>query len=615
MVSQLRSLIIANTEAARDIERRTSPVQVSDGRIENTRLAIYRSTDVSVPTDPTAGLISPSLMTAVTAVAVIVLAIAATNVAGLSLGRGVSRRPEVAVRRALGAGDMRVARQFLTETAVLVVPASCLGLVLAQNLLGIFRATVPSTLTFDVPLDWRVVLFVAGLCGITTTLVGVGPALAATRVKLSSAFGGRRAISRPGRTPVQHAVIFPQVGLTVVLLILAGMQVRALVRVESAEQGYEAAGATVIRIARTDFHSSTSMLDMSAAEKRTIAKADASHRGQLLRSIAESVRAVGGVEHVAFATALPFRSTDASPPQSVAAFDVSSKAAVSTSAVSGEYFSALRIALRAGDTFHGTDAEAGHDVAVISQSLADQLWGGAGAVGRAIAFEAPSLGAGRWLEVIGVVDDVSPILSTSTSRPMVYLPLSIAAGRGGHMFRPELPMLIVRGHAKAIPNMTTVRDAVLGVDPSIEIAGIHSTEAIVAEILYPRRLAAVIVLAGGLIGLILAICGQYSLVSQTVAHQERELGVRVALGASPRDLIVCVLRNSVAVIGVGLVVGVAVAFVAMPVAARLIAGLPLFDFVSATAVVIVFCCVAALASYLPARRATRVDPMTILQRD
>jgi hypothetical protein len=340
----------------------------------------------------------------------------------------------------------------------------------------------------------------------------------------------------------------------------------------------------------------------------------------LLESITAQVRSAAGAAHVALATSLPFRGHPGLFGQAVLGDgnDVPVAAAVST--VSGAYFDALRTRLTAGRTFQGSATEAGRNVVVISQSLATRLWPNRPAIGRSIALDPPRANAPReWLEVIGVAEDVSPVLSTSGDRSVLYLPMSVRAARVG--FGAALPLLIVRGAGDSGVVAARVRAVVAGSHPDVEISSLQTTEQIVGEILYPRRVATGILLAAGIVGLLLASVGLHGLISQAVSQRQREIGIRAALGAAPGDLVGLVLRDGARVAAVGLAFGLGASALATRAAAAWMTGpaghevarLHHAPLLVAT-VVTLLAVVMVLAAYWPASRAAKVDPMHVLRR-
>jgi len=620
-VERMRAFVDATTADAREAMLLPRDLwRLSRAFVDATRFTIRRASEVRAPADPDATLISPGLLTALAVVAVLVLVIAAANVSGLLLAQGIARMGEVAVRRALGASPWRLARQWLAEIGLLFTAAGGVGLLAAVNLVALYRAGAPPSHALDVPVDGRVLLFAAAACGLTAMLVALAPAIQAARVDVLSALGNGIAMPRKARFRLQHGVIVPQIAVTLALLVLAGVQVRALVRAERADTGYASDGAIVVRMGLTDFQSPEALLRMPQAERNAYFEADIARRIRLLESITAQVRSARGTAHVALATSLPFRGYPGLFGQTVLGdgSDVPVAAAVTT--VSGAYFDALRIALTAGRTFQGSATKAGRNVVVISQSLASRLWPDRPAIGRSIALDPPRANSPReWLEVIGVTEDVSPVLSTSGDRSVVYLPMSVGTARAG--FGSALPLLIVRSAGDSGVVAARVRAAVAGSHPDVEISSLQTSKQIVGEILYPRRVATGILLAAGIVGLLLASVGLHGLISQAVSQRQRELGIRAALGAAPGDLVGLVLRGGARVAAVGLAIGLGASALATRAAAAWMTG-PAGHEVArlhhaplpVATVVALLMTVMAWALFWPAKRAARVDPMSVLRR-
>jgi predicted permease len=620
-VERMQAFVDATTADAR--EAMFLPVsfgaRLSRELVDATRFTIRRGSDVRAPADPDAVLISPGLLTALTLIAVLVLVIAAANVSGLLLAQGIARTGEVAVRRALGASSWRLARQWLVEIGLLFAAAGGVGLLVAANLVSLYRAGAPSAHVLDVPVDWRVLAFAAAACGLTAMLVTLAPAIQAARVDVLSALGNGIAMPRKARFRLQHGVIVPQIAVTLALLVLAGVQVRALVRAERAVTGYASDGAIVVRMGLTDFQSPEALLRMPQVERSAYFEADIARRIRLLESITAQVRSATGTPHVALATSLPFRGHPGLFGQTVLGdgSDVPVAAAVTT--VSGAYFDALRIALTAGRTFQGSVTKAGRNVVVISQSLASRLWPDRPAIGRSITLDPPRANSPReWLEVIGVAEDVLPVLSTSGDRSVVYLPMSVGTRAG---FGAALPLLIVRGAGDSGVVAARVRAAVVGSHPDVEISSLQTAEQIVGEILYPRRIATAILLAAAVVGLLLASVGLYGLISQAVSQRYREIGIRAALGAAPRDLVGLVLRDGARVAAAGLAIGLGASALATRAASAWMTGPIGYEVARmrdapllVAAVFALLMIVMAMASYRPAQRAAKVDPIHVLRR-
>ena len=619
---RLQALVDAATGAAHE----AMSVPTDFGRpapesVRTTRFTVRKASDVRVPSDPDARPISPGLLGALVAVAALMLVVAAANVSGLLLAQGMGRTAEVAVRRSLGAAPSRIARQYLTEIGLLFVAAGGIGILVATNLLALYRAVAPPGNVLEVSTDWRVFLFACVVCVVAAIPVGLVVVIQTLDVNVVHALGNGMAMPPRTRSRLHHGVIVPQIAVTLALLVVAGVQVRALLRLQLTPTGYASDGAVVVRMGLTEVRSPESILKMPQAERNAYYETERARRQLVLESVAVGVRTIAGVEHVGFSSSLPFRGYLGTPGQSIIAADTKTVVPVAVVKVSGGYFNALQIALPAGETFQGSDSAARGNVALISQSLAQRLWPGGVAIGRAIALDPPALQRPHeWLEIIGVVGDVLPVLKTASERSVLYLPLSVGAGRTDFMVGAALPVLVLRGMADAGTLANQVRPIVTRSSPAVEISSLQTTEEILREILYPRHIATTILIAAGVLGLMLASVGLYGLVTQSAAQRQRELGIRAALGATPRDLVRLVLRDGIRLTGYGLGGGLCISAIATRAAAAWIndpmaheaVWLHHAPLVVAT-VVTLLCIAITSASLWPAMRAARLDPMNVLR--
>jgi hypothetical protein len=276
--------------------------------------------------------------------------------------------------------------------------------------------------------------------------------------------------------------------------------------------------------------------------------------------------------------------------------------------VSAGYFETMGIPVLRGRTFDGRDAERTAPVALVCERLARLLWPGKDAVGQFVArFDPKHPGSGpRWQLVVGVVREVRPISREDQGTPMIYTPLE-------QQLSPYATHLVARGLASELELKRTVTDAILQADPDVEVRACLTLNDRIGEVLYPRRVAATILAAAGLIGLLLSTVGLYGLVSYAVAQRLREIGIRAALGARDVDLVWLMLRDGALMLGVGLLAGVPLAFAAIRVTSSTVVALPSMDLVTLLGVTGLLAFVTLTASYLPARRAARSNPIDVLR--
>ncbi len=574
---------------------------------ERPRFVLYRAADVLMPFFPQTEVIPARLAAAVIVVVVMVLLIATTNIAGLVMARGVARTGELAVRQALGARAGRIVRQLLSETLLLSLAGGALGLVLASLLLAIYRAVTPSRFVLGASLDWRVVL-VTGAVSVGTALVmGLAPALQAIRVDVVSALGGLASGSGRVRARLRHWIVIPQVGLSLVLLLVAGVHVRALMTIESGGFGYDTGDTIVMNVGSWEPAEPRLPPGSAADALRQQAERQAERARTFYREIFDRVKDIPGA---ALADSLPVRSEpsfEAVVTEEAYLAGGQSGTPVLRKTVSPGYFRATGMSLLAGRDFDDRDTRLTPHAAVISESLARALWPTGGAIGRRFAFYDPKKPNQRidWLHMAGIVNDVDPILRDAHDAAVVYLSL-------GQEYRPSWYYAVLRGTTPAT-GVPRLKQAVLGADPYAQAYSARTMRQVVAEILYPRRLAAGLLAASGLVGLLLASIGLYGVVSYSVAQRLREIGIRATLGAQRRDLMLLVIREGGTVALFGSLAGFALAFTALRLTANLVGPLPRTDLVAFTVAPIALGAVILAACYVPARRAAGVDPMDVLR--
>lgn len=597
---------------------RLNPAEANRFRdaIRRQRVDVRQAVDVDMPFDPDTQLVPTKVLVAVTTVVALVLLIAAANIAGLLLARGVTRTGEIAVRRALGAGGLRLARQLVTESVLLSCGGGVLGFALAINLVALFEKYTPSKFAVDVPLDWRVLLFAIAICVGAGVLVGLAPALQAVRVNVLEALGSGIVGARHVRGRLRHWIVVPQIALSLVLLLVAGVHVRALMKVELANLGYRPDHAVVLKVDRWEPRpSALTYFRQSAAEREKAANEGAAKVRTFNRAILSRVANLSGIAAFGLASSLPLSHPYPSEVQSLiskdaqAAGDATSVEAVRTM-VSDGYFDAMGMRLRKGRTFDSRDALYGENVAVVSAGIARKLWPKGDALGKLLALE-PAQGSQDqklvWLKVVGVVDDVRPVLGDGKVEPRVYVSV-LQQWRGG------APNLVVRG--RTVDRSDTIRAleaAVVGADTYAEAWSVQTLPQVVGDLLYPRRIASAILVVAGLVGLALACIGLYGVVSYSVAQRLRELGIRATLGASRRQIVALVIREGAAAIGLGCAAGFVLAMLALHFTAGMIPGVPPVDAVTFIGAPLSLAVVVFVACYLPARRAAGLDPMQILR--
>ena len=520
-----------------------------------------------------------------------VLLIACANVASLLLARGASRRRELALRTALGAGRGRLIRQLLTESLVLATAGGALGLLLANWAVAGLLAVAPESIPrlADVRLDPRVAAFGIVASAVVGLLCGLVPAIHASRSDVTDALkdGGRTGTARTG---AQKVLVVVEVSLALVLLIGAGLMLTSFTRLRAVDTGYRVENVVIV------------FVPLPQARYNNQAQA------QFYSQLHERLRAGSVTAQSAIAFPTPFGGGNASggytvegaPPQPRA-----ERTIAQINSVTPGYFSTMGIQLLKGRDLSESDgAEA--RVAVINQTMAEREWPNQDPIGRRLAIgnaEDPK----SWLTVIGVVSDSKRRDLQAAQQPAVYLSYKA--------FTIPFMGVVVRSALGEAAVAEAVRTAVRSIDRELPIDDVTTLDSLLQRATGQPRFRALLIAAFAGVALVLAAVGLYGLISYTVTQRAAELGVRLALGATPGQVGRLVLGQGLGLAAVGVVVGLAGAVAAT----RLLEGL-LFS-VSATDLRVyvglsaLLLTVAALACYIPARRAMHVDPMTALRAE
>jgi predicted permease len=518
-----------------------------------------------------------------------VLLIACANVASLLLARAASRRREIAVRAALGAGRGRIVRQLLTESMVLAVLGGALGVPLAQAGLGAIRGAFP----FDPPfwlvleVNGAVLLFVSVVSLGTGIVFGLVPALRATEGDLQGTLrgSGRGTTGGVRRGRLQRALVAGQLALSLVLLVGATLMVRSMVHLQGSDPGFDARNALA-----------ASMLARGARYDSAAARA------ALFRESLDRVRALPGVRAAGLASAVPLIGGVNTSALSVEGREVpvSERPAAEVREVSEGFVEAMGLRLLAGRGVSKDEAASGAPVAVVSRALARQMWPGQSALGRQVST------GGAFRTVVGVVGDVSTHYQGGRPRLQVYLPMG--AQVGGRM------NLVVRTAGDPAGLAPAVRRAVHGVDATVPVELVTMGEA-ARNSLWRARLFGGMFTSFGVIALLLAVAGVYAVMAYAVAQRTHEIGVRMALGARTRQVLRLVVGDGMRVACAGVALGLLGAFGLTRLMAGMVEGVSPNDPFTFAAVPVVLGGAVLLASWLPARRAARVDPMVALRSE
>ena len=524
------------------------------------------------------------------AVVALVMLIACANVAHLVLVRAAAREREIAIRSALGAGRRRLAAQLLTESLMIAAAGGASGLLLASGIIDVLRAAAPDALPRldEIQVDLHALAFASLASLVAATLFGLVPALQSSRVEATArALREGRGIVGARSARLRSAIVAVEIALAVIVTTGSVLLVRSLIHLQAVDPGFDAAGVVAVPIAAAD----RAYPDRAAASG-------------FYAAILDRVRAVPGVDRAALVSSAPFFGPNTANlvASEGTALDRGQAPDVDIRAVAGPYFETLRIPLRRGRDLDVHDTAG---VAVVNETMARRLWPGQDPIGR--RFRLGDLAAGPWITVVGLAGDaLYRSLEAEASRPMVYLPQAATGDRA--------MTLVVRATGPTAAVARALRPMIWGVDRGVPLPVVRRLEDVVAAELAPQRFNAS--LFGFFAGLALALSavGVYGVMAHFVTLRRPEIGVRVALGASPRAIAAFVVRRGGAAAGVGLVAGMAGALALGPVLESLLYGVRPADPVTIAVVAGVFAVVTLAASWAPARRAIRLDPVQVLRQ-
>ena len=552
-----------------------------------------------------------------TAVAVLVLLVAGLNAAGLMLARGAARRRLLAVSAALGASRGRLVRQLVTESAVLGLAGGAAGLGVAALMLRVVPVLAPVDVArFDeVGIDGAVFAFAAGLSLAVGLLCGAGPALQRTRLDLVRvlAEGGAHAAGGSGRLRVHRvraALSAAQIAAAVVLLIGAGLFVRSFVDLLAFDRGFDPADVVTAEVSNpmgfAPNEMAVRMPEIMASHQRL--------NERLFDELSARLLPLPAVEAVGLSRNLPLGRNSPSTGQLRAAgapipSDPNEMPRTTLQVVSPGYLDALRFRLRAGRTLTPRDGRDSPRVLVANETLARELFGDGPAVGRQVI-----VGFDPW-EIVGVVGDVvyGGLDLTGETQAEAYFPLAQAAER--FFGFASVVRVSVRTAGDPLAVVPFLREAVAAANPQATVGSVATMEARLLNAVAWPRLYAFFVGSLAAVALLLAAVGVHGLLSHTVAQREREIGIRMALGARGAQIAALVAGQGATLVGAGTLVGLGAAAALRPLLESFLYGVAVGDRLTFVLAPLVLAAAAAAACWLPARRAVRVDPLKMLRQE
>ena len=524
------------------------------------------------------------------AAAGLVLLIGCINVANLLLTRSTLREREVALRQALGASRSRLVSQLLVESAALAVGGAVLGLIIARLTLRLILRVAPNgLLPATIDLDARVLMFALALAALTTIVVGLWPALSVTRPKLARSLrdGGRSSSGGVRTLRARRSLVVAETSLALVLLICAGLVLQSLQRMLRVDPGFRTEHLVTMRVTLpAPRYSDTTQV-------------------QFFRDLQSRLEGRGGIEAVAASN---------TPPISVGGIVTNirligvplrtgEKLMGMATAITPGYFRTLGMPVTRGRDIEWSDARTS---LVVSEAAAKLYWPGQSAIGKRIAFgDRDTLG----LEVVGVVTDAHNRGLTTDASAMIYMAYSGATRIARTM------TIVARGRGDVGSVLATTKQAVHEIDPTLPLYNPQSVTQIIEQLMGQPRLNTVLLAFFAVVAVVLAVIGIYGVVSYSVAQRTQEIGVRMALGARQNDVLRLILREGAVLAAIGVVIGVGGAYLATPLIRSWLFGIERTDVTTIAGTALGLVIVALAASYLPARRASKVDPLVAMRAD
>src|SRR5882724_3381292 len=540
------------------------------------------------------GDIKPALLVLLGAVG-FVLVIACANVANLLLARAAVREKEIALRLALGASRTRLMRQFLTESVLLALLGGGFGLLLAFAGTRVLKTFVPATVlqAQTINIDAKVVVFTALIALVTGIVFGLAPAMHASHSSLNESLkeGGRDSAATSKGNRLRNLLVIGEVAVSFILLIGAGLLINSFLHLRNLDPGFRADHLLTMRV------------DLSVLKYP-----DGERRSAFFDEVLRRVRALPGVQSAAAAGNLPLTYNGDSMSIAVEGIPDPPPAQwpdVIYRAIGPGYFATMGIPMVRGRDFTEQDIGDSKDVVVISEKTAQHFWPGQDPIGKRLK-PGSSTSNTPWREVIGIVKDVRQNEFIAEPKMQMYFV---------HRQLKELAAnsIVVRTSVEPMSLATSVRNAIWAVDKDQPVANIDTMDHIVSEAIARQRFSMLLLGIFAGLALVLAAVGIYGVMSYSVAQRRHEIGIRIALGAQRADVLRLTMKQGLKLVGLGLLIGLASAFVLTRVMASLLFGISATDPATFASICVVMVGVAALANYIPALRATKVDPIVALR--
>lgn len=555
---------------------------------ERERVAVLATNDVALNPDFDA-TVAPAGMVLLGAVGLVLL-VACANLANMMLSRASSRQRELALRNALGAGQGRLIRQMLTESMMLALAGGAVAMALAywlSRVIARFQPPLPIDIGLDIAPDWRVLLFTLLVACVAGVAFGLVPAIRASRPELVPALKGQSAgAGRRTWFSLRNVLVVGQVAVSLVILVAGALLTRSLGAAGQVDLGYDANRTAYLSLA----------MDMNGY--------DVEDAGTLLETGKRRLQALPQVEAVGMASRLPLDLNNNGFSVFIDGHQEAADSrpyAIDGASVDEDYFDALGLNLVAGRGIEEPDREEYSRVAVVTQTMADRYWPSEDAVGR----EFRTSWEGQPYRIVGIVQDYKVDTPGEAPKPYIHLPLPREASFAGLLIRTSTP---------AAASVSAFEQEFRTLDPELVFLATGTVRQLADVRLFPIRAGAWLIGVFGLLALVLAAVGLYGIISYSVSRRLREIGIRKALGAETSVVVGMVLRQGMTLVGVGVLLGLGLAAVGGRVLSSVLF-VGAFDPISFGLAGAILASVAALANWIPARKASRVDPMLAVRAE
>ena len=525
----------------------------------------------------------------------LVLLIACANVANLLLAKSMSRSHEIAIRNAMGASRARIIRQMLIESAVLGLLGGGLGLLIASWGTRLLLNLIPTGILptgVEITMNVQLLLFTLAVSLLTAFIFGLWPAIQGSRTQTRETLqaASQRSTASLGARRAQSVLVVAEVALSLVLLVMAGLMIRSFAKLTNIDPGMNTANVMSMRLNRSPAKSN-----------------DGAQNGIFFQQVIDRVKTVPGIEATSVTSHMPFLATEELPitVESVANAGAQTQS-IETRTVSTDYLNTMQIPLAGGQFFSAEDGPQSAPVVVVNQAMVNRYWPNQDPLGKRIKMgNADS--KSPWFTVKGVVKDSAQLTLDREIRPEIYFPLAQMAWRYRRM------NLAVRTSVDPKSTVAAIQSAVREVDKDQPVYQIETLDERIGDSVGTRRFALTILIMFAVLALVLAVSGIYGVISYSVTQRTQEIGIRMALGARGGDVLRLVLVQFMRLTVVGVVLGLIGAYALTRLMASLLFGVTATDITTFVLVSVGLSLVALVACLIPARRATRVDPLVALR--